>query len=88
MKRTKNDWRNRLAAETLTDLITIEMYSEEVEDYDPTGAIDLWWANEGSNRCRRPLEGAYSRALGEEEEEDEELEDAAVERLHLLTKEC
>ena len=67
LKQTKTDWRNKLTADSLTNLMTVNYYSEEISAFNPTEAIDLWWA--GSQRARRPQEGLYQRH-GLEEEDD------------------
>lgn len=61
MKVIKTDWRNKLKSSTLTDLMTIVRYSPEVDAYDPTAAVDLWFKNEGSRRSRRTAEDSYLR---------------------------
>ena len=93
LKRTKTDWRNRLQSSSITDLLTIEMYTPEVGSYDPTTAVDLWLKNEESSRSRRPHEAAYARGPNSQQdgssdsEEEAGLEEAGLERLYLLAKE-
>lgn len=42
MKLTKTDYRNKLKATTMCDLLTIQMHSAEIGKYDPTPAINDW----------------------------------------------
>ena len=42
MKLTKTEYRNKLKATTMSDLLMIQMNSDPIETYDPTQAIDDW----------------------------------------------
>ena len=68
MKRTKTDWRSKLSAESLTDLITVSLYSPDISSYNPTEAVDLWW--EGSTLRRRPEQNSYQRIQTESDTDD------------------
>ena len=50
--KVKTDWRASLTPAALSDLLTVQLLSPDVEDYDPTPAINLWLAE--SVRMRRP----------------------------------
>ena len=52
MKMTKTTSRTRLTAQSLTNVITIDMASPAIEDFDPEPAIIRWL--EGGKRRRRP----------------------------------
>ncbi len=52
MKRTKTESRTRLSAQSLTDLMMIDMSSPEIEEFDPEPAIIGWL--EAGKRRRRP----------------------------------
>jgi hypothetical protein len=45
MKRVKSDWRSALATETLNDLMTVELLSPDIKEFDPTRSIQLWLAD-------------------------------------------
>lgn len=49
----KNDWRSRLSANNLSDLMLVSLETENVDAFDPTKAIHLW-STEGV-RSRRPF---------------------------------
>ena len=42
MGNIKNDWRSRLASNTVTALMTIKLSEEAVDTYDPSNAIMEW----------------------------------------------
>lgn len=42
MKTIKTDWRSRLTDDSVSDLMTINLDSPEVKDFDPQPAIDVW----------------------------------------------
>ena len=79
MKATKSDWRSRLKADTLSDLLTVQLHSPDVEDFNPKAALELWAAP-------TPRRASFMRSStvskdeivgdsdSEEEEEDEEEE--------------
>ncbi len=52
MKLVKSDWRSRLTSRSLCDLLTVQLSSPSIENYDPTPAIQLW--HQASIRPRRP----------------------------------
>lgn len=52
MKLVKSDWRSRLTSRSLCDLLTVQLSSASIENYDPTPAIQLW--HQASIRPRRP----------------------------------
>lgn len=52
MKLVKTDWRARLKAETLCDLLTVQLNSPDIMHFDPSNAIEVWHAD--SLRSRRP----------------------------------
>lgn len=49
----KNDWRNRLGARHLTDLMIICSETDDVPHYNPEAAIHLW--NNIGLRSKRPF---------------------------------
>ena len=77
LKATKSDWRSRLKADTLSDLLTVQLHSPDVEDFNPKAALELWAAP-------TPRRASFMRSStvskeeivgdSEEEEEDEEEE--------------
>ena len=42
MKLVKSDWRSKLKSETLSDLLTVQLSSQSIKEFDPTPAIELW----------------------------------------------
>lgn len=52
MKLVKTDWRARLKAETLCDLLTVQLNSPDIMHFDPSNAIEVWHAD--SLCSRRP----------------------------------
>lgn len=42
MKMVKSDWRSRLDANTLSDLLVVQLTSPDIPDYDPAPAVELW----------------------------------------------
>ena len=79
LKATKRDWRSRLKADTLSDLLTVQLHSPDVEDFNPKDALELWAAP-------TPRRASFMRSStvskeeivgdsdSEEEEEDEKEE--------------
>ena len=53
MKLVKSDWRASLKSQTLSDLLTVQLSSASITDFDPASAIKLWHV--GSLRSRRPV---------------------------------
>ena len=53
MKLVKSDWRASLKSQTLSDLLTVQLSSASITDFDPAPAIKLWHV--GSLRSRRPI---------------------------------
>ena len=70
MKIIKNDWRNRLATEGLTDLMRIKLESAEVGEFIPDPAIDLWLLKSLKGRRLHQRRWAMKKSSGEEGEED------------------
>lgn len=52
MNRVKQDWRARLTTPTLNELMRISLLGPTINDFEPMGAIRLWW--HGGRRARRP----------------------------------
>ena len=52
MKQVKTDWTSCLQCDTLSDLMTVLLVSDEINAYDPTKAIELWHSS--SLKSRRP----------------------------------
>ncbi len=52
MKMVKSDWRSSLLSDTLSDLLTIQLCSPDIKDFDPSTAVMLW--HENSVKSRRP----------------------------------
>ena len=50
MKRTKTDWRSRLNAASLNDLLTVSLESPDITLFEPLPAIELWH-DAVSRRC-------------------------------------
>ncbi|CAM4642873.1 unnamed protein product [Leuciscus chuanchicus] len=77
MKQVKNDWRSGLRSDTLSDLLTVQLSSPDIEDFDPDSAIQLW--HQASVRARPYLmeRGAKKRKtqLEDEKEMSEEEDD-------------
>ncbi|XP_046895147.1 zinc finger protein 862-like [Hypomesus transpacificus] len=42
MKQVKSVWRSGLRSDTLSDLLTVQLTSPNIEDFDPDSAIQLW----------------------------------------------
>ena len=55
MKTIKSQYRNRLAASKVSDLMVVKMHSPDIQSFEPAKAIDRW--NHSSKRPRRPLAG-------------------------------
>ena len=53
MKIIKNDYRNKLHASTMTDLMTVKLISPEIDDCDPLPAVHHW--NQSAHKSRRPV---------------------------------
>ncbi|KAK7168667.1 hypothetical protein R3I93_004855 [Phoxinus phoxinus] len=76
MKQVKSDWRSGLRSDTLSDLLTVQLSSPDIEDFDPDSAIQLW--HQASVRERRPdfmERGAKKRKTQLEDDETSEEED-------------
>ncbi|KAJ7998204.1 hypothetical protein DPEC_G00220170 [Dallia pectoralis] len=43
MKQVKSDWRSGLRPYTLSDLLTVQLSSPDIEHFDPDSAIQLWY---------------------------------------------
>ena len=56
LKRTKNGWKKRLTNKRLSDLMFVNIYTDDIDKYDPTKAVDLWVEDEGvgQKKSRRP----------------------------------
>ena len=52
MKRVKTDWKSKLRIDTLTSLMTVKLHSADIDDFDPSPAINQWLIN--GSRKRRP----------------------------------
>ena len=74
MKMIKSDWRSKLRADRLTDLMRILLDSPDIGEYDPTPAVNLW--NASSERVRRP--DAMDRMPHSELEEESDDENFLV----------
>lgn len=53
MKLVKSDWRASFKAQTLSDLLTLQLSSASIADFDPTTDIKLWHV--GGLRSQRPI---------------------------------
>lgn len=51
MNRAKQDWRARLTTPTLNELMRISLLGPTCNEFEPMGAIRLWW--HGGRRARR-----------------------------------
>lgn len=73
MKQVKTDWRSNLKSDTLSDLLTVQLSSPEIREYDPIKAGILW--HQDSVRIRRPdfMDRAKRVIAVESEESDEEV---------------
>ena len=72
MKQIKTNLRTRLSCSTLSDLMTINLLTPDVQDFDPAPAVSLW--NEGSLRQRRPNFMDKANAYEKKDESDDEEE--------------
>ena len=61
MKTTKTSYRNRLQSSTMTTLMTVQLHTAGVKDYDPTPAIHQW--NKHHHRCPSFLAKKKRRCL-------------------------
>ena len=52
MKIVKTDYRNRLKAASMTNVMIVKMHSAETGDFEPANAVNSWYAQ--SKRLRRP----------------------------------
>ena len=70
MKLTKTAYRNRMGSHTLSDLLTVKLHSDNIEEFDPAPAISLWYKQPkcGKSRQRRP---AYMENPATEESMDQ-----------------
>ena len=70
MLRVKNDWRNKLTPQTLSQLIMIRLNGPELAEFDPQAAVMRWWR--AGPRRRRPSAHPYGpRAQPESESSSE-----------------
>lgn len=75
MKIIKTQFRNRLKASTMSMLMTIQLHSKGINDFDPTAAIHMW--NNFGPRRRRPAfirKPQRAQATAHAEGSDEEAE--------------
>ena len=52
MKKNKTDYRNKLSAESLSDVMTIQLHSAKIPDFNPLPAVHHWFKS--AARPRRP----------------------------------
>lgn len=52
MKQVKSDWRSSLKADTLSDLLLVQLSSPSISEFDPSAAVELWHTD--CIRGRRP----------------------------------
>lgn len=52
MKQVKSDWQSRLNADTLSDLLLVQLSSPFISEFDPSVAVQLWHTD--TVRGRRP----------------------------------
>ena len=69
----KSDWRTRLRDTMVTDLMTIQLHSPEIADFDPTPSILRW---KGSCKRRLSLCSKSSSESDDKMESDDEMIDA------------
>lgn len=69
MKHVKSDWRASLRSQTLSDLLTVQLSSASIADFDPASAINLWHV--GGIRSRRPAFMEQRRDESDDESSDD-----------------
>ena len=69
----KSDWRSRLRDTMVTDLMSIQLHSPEITDFDPTPSILRW---KESCKRRLSLRSKSSSESDDEIESDDEMIDA------------
>ena len=69
----KSDWRSRLRDTMVTDLMTIQLHSPEIADFNPTPSILRW---KGSYKRRLSLCSKSSSESDDEMESEDEMIDA------------
>ena len=64
----KSEIRSKLRDTTVSDLLTIQLCSPAIEDFDPTESVHLW--NNGSRRPHTKPYGPREEKVTEEVDED------------------
>ena len=62
----KSDWRSRLRDTMVTDLMTVQLHSPEIGDFDPASSILRW-----KGTCKRRLSQNISDSNSDDEMESE-----------------
>ncbi|XP_077980805.1 uncharacterized protein LOC144436009 isoform X1 [Glandiceps talaboti] len=75
MKITKTQYRNKLKSSSMTLLMTVQLHSPDISEFDPTPAIHQW--NQHAKRRPSFIERSHSRTRDPEQVIDE-LHDAAA----------
>ena len=71
MKIVKTDYRNRLRAASMTNVMVVKMHSAETGDFEPANAANLWYAQ--SKRLHKPEYKASATSLLPNPSTEEEL---------------
>ena len=70
MKQIKSDWRSNLGLEQINELMTVQLLSPDIKDFDPVKAIDLWVTS--GLRRRRPDYMDAKAAMDTDDSDDAE----------------
>lgn len=83
MKQVKTDWRSSLKSDTLSDLMTVKLHSEDIDLFNPLASVNLWM-NSGMRKRRpnyndpTPSSSASCAAAASENDSDAHMIDSAV----------
>ncbi|KAL7387779.1 hypothetical protein ABVT39_000839, partial [Epinephelus coioides] len=78
MKVVKSDWRSSLKADTLSDLLLMQLSSPPISEFDPSPAIELWHTD--CIRGRRPNFKDRSKRVADTDSDmsDSEADDVVI----------
>ncbi|XP_049892466.1 zinc finger protein 862-like isoform X2 [Epinephelus moara] len=78
MKVVKSDWRSSLKADTLSDLLLMQLSSPPISEFDPSAAVELWHTD--CIRGRRPNFKDCSKQVADTDSDmsDSEADDVVI----------
>ncbi|ELT93189.1 hypothetical protein CAPTEDRAFT_201411 [Capitella teleta] len=84
LKQVKSDIHSKLMDSSVSDLLTIQLISPAIKDFNPTEAIHLW-----NNPSRRPNTKPYGpRAKAEDKDADSETDSSDIEDIEMMEMEA